>query len=256
MGQVMLPASLNFTNVFLRGGSIVAYQNTTDDVFGKTLNATKNLVQRPVDLIVAPDSMSMASASFALDDGVETGLSTLKEVSLSYEDKIMRVQLTAGLSNPNLPWQTANSIVILGAAASLEATTTVCARYLNLTDAALTFSKEGPNVVLKSTAPIDYMDLRYVQLVESSDENPCASSFSVSQTTKVSNAAETLTITLKQPSELLKATPINQLTVVAELYNTTRMDSNNRVIKVNITDANNERFTVPLSTSDSKLTLA
>ena len=61
------------------------------DVFGKTLNSTMNLVQRPVDLIIAQDSMKRASASFALDDGIETGLSTLKEVSLSYENKTLRI---------------------------------------------------------------------------------------------------------------------------------------------------------------------
>ena len=55
-GTVALPATLNFTNVLLRGGSIVAYQNTTADVFGNTLNATKDLVQRPVELIIAPDA--------------------------------------------------------------------------------------------------------------------------------------------------------------------------------------------------------
>ena len=66
-----------------------------------------------------------------------------------------------------------------------------------------------------------------------------------------------LNITLAQPNaqnKLLKAAPINKLTVVAELYNTTR-DKSNRVIKVNITDAEKSRFTVPLSTSDSILKL-
>lgn len=258
-GDVELTASLNYTNVFLKGGSIVAYQNTTNDVFGKTLNSTMNLVQRPVDLIIAQDSMKRASASFALDDGIETGLSTLKEVSLSYENKTLRIQLTAGQSNPSLPWQTASSIVLLGGASQLEATTKVCARFQNLTDSALTFSTNGPNVVIKTadSSPIPYMDLRYVLLVESADDNPCTSSFTVTETTKIGTASEVVNITLAQPSNsLLKAAPINKLTVVAQLYNTSRMDSNNRVVKINITDAEKERFTVPLSTSDSVLTLS
>ena len=187
-GNVQLPATLNYTNVLLRGGSIVAYQNTTDDMFGKTLNATKDLVQRPVELIIAPGPNLNASATFALDDGIETGLSTLKEVSLSYEGKQLRVELTAGLGNTPLPWQTANSIWILGE--SVEATTKVCAKYQNLTELALNIAIDGPNVKITKAdqTPISYMDLRYLVLVESGDDNPCTSSFTVTETTKVGTA--------------------------------------------------------------------
>ncbi len=110
-GNNTLLSASNYTNVFLRGGSIVTYQNLTGEVFGVTLNNTAGLVQKPTEIIIAPDASGEATLSFSLDDGMSVGLTSLKEVDLSYQSKTLHIDTTTGLSDDKadyLPWQTAS----------------------------------------------------------------------------------------------------------------------------------------------------
>lgn len=54
-GDVKLYATYNFTNAFINGGTIITYQNVADDIQNGNVKTVKDLVSRPVDLIVAPD---------------------------------------------------------------------------------------------------------------------------------------------------------------------------------------------------------
>ena len=263
-GDVSMPATLNKTNVFLRGGSIVNWQNVTMDELTTTVKSVKDLVQKPVEVIIAPDAKETATRAFSIDDGEELGLTTLKEYTLQYENRTLRVEITSGLGNTALPWQTTTAIRVLNAAASVSDTAVVCARYINMTDAPLMVSKDGPNLVmaLSDNSAFDVTELRYAQIVDAGEPNPCMTQ-AVAESAPVpissgsgSQVNLTNTGTPSRPANKLGVVAPAKLTLTAQLFNTTKMDQKNRVIQVNITDAEKQRFTVPLATSDSMLTVS
>lgn len=127
---------------------------------------------------------------------------------------------------------------------------------------------EGTDLVILNTdgSKINLIDIHFFEILEHERQpNTCQDKIYVESLAADRDGAE-YHATLNPPEarfapkEEIKRSPhfIPQdnpikLDFKVMLYNTTRMDTKNRVFQIKITDADKERFEVPLSTSDSVL---
>ncbi len=92
---VQLDADSEYPNVFLRGGSIIPYQ----DAIGYKVKNVEELAEIPATIIVALDENEHANGRIVVDDGISSDTISSKKYrhyTLAFSRRILRISLTAG----------------------------------------------------------------------------------------------------------------------------------------------------------------
>ncbi len=158
----------------------------------------------------------------------------------------------------------------------------VCARDINMKNVELDVLVEEQNINLKSsTGTIEFMLLKFITFFQKGvDPDPCTTHVQADPPSFTHNGAGRKMILTIEPSQaalheelrrmkerLQKSgggsdfrfiPPVNptRLQLEAVLYNTSRLDSDNKVIRITVEDPDHARFKVPLATEESLLSIS